>query len=162
MKKETRSTLFGIEEIITQEDAKGGFDIWKFVNSISDNKEYSYDNNTKKYYNSWTINKHFSAFLDTFLHVEFLNSNFHLDEKLQHDYLFYSIPVKKKRWKPWLKKSETEKKEAKVLEDVAKTIKYNMRQTKEFWKTLSPQQRKDFLERFVYPDLKNSKKINRG
>ena len=81
MKKETRSTLFGIEEIITEEESKGGFDIWKFVNSISDNKNYLFDDNTKKYYNSWTVNKHFSAFLDTFLHVEFLNSNFH-SEKL--------------------------------------------------------------------------------
>jgi len=157
MKKETLSTLFGVEEIVIEETPKQQIDVWKFINSISENKQYFYDENTENQYIPWTVNRSFSAHLDTVTHAVFLNSNHHLDKKMQYDYLFYAVP-KKKRWKPWLKKSEAEKKEAKILEDVAKVINYNLRHTMQFWKTLTPKERKDFLERFVYPNSKNSKK----
>jgi hypothetical protein len=80
---------------------------------------------------------------------------------MQHDYLFYSIP-KKIRRKKWLKKSDEEKREIKILEDVANTIGYNFNKTRAFWKVLSEPQRKEFLTTYVYPDSKNEKQSARN
>jgi hypothetical protein len=163
---ETLSTLFGRIEIKPkppEEQWETGVNLWTFVNSISEDKSYLFDEHTAKDYTPFTINRSFSIHIDTLHHASVMNQCYNLDKKMQHDYLFYSIP-KKVRRKKWLKKTDDEKKESKILEDVANVIGYNFLKTKAFWKTLTESQRNEFLATYVYPNSKNEKqnaKINK-
>ncbi|CAB4140345.1 clamp loader small subunit [uncultured Caudovirales phage] len=155
---DTISTLFGevaVQEQVDEQPASG-VNIWTFVNSLSQDKSYLYDDDTAKAYTAFTINKAFSIHIDTLHHASMMNQRYNLDKKMQHDYYFYALP-KKVRRKKWLKKSDEEKAEIKVIEDVAVVTQYNFQKAKAFWKTLSEKQRKQFLETYVYPDSKNNK-----
>jgi hypothetical protein len=156
--QEQLSTLFGLVVVnnVQEETKDPAVTIWDFVNSISENKNYLYDDDSAKAYTPFTMNRAFSIHLDTLYHASLMNRYYNLDKKMQHDYYFYTLP-KKVRRKKWLKKTDDEKEEAKILEDVSKVINYNFIKTKSFWKTLSENQRKEFLARYVYPDSKNEK-----
>jgi hypothetical protein len=156
--QEQLSTLFGLVVVnnVQEETKDPAVTIWDFVNSISENKNYLYDDDSAKAYTPFTMNRAFSIHLDTLYHASLMNRHYNLDKKMQHDYYFYTLP-KKVRRKKWLKKTDDEKEEAKILEDVSKVINYNFIKTKSFWKTLSENQRKEFLARYVYPDSKNEK-----
>lgn len=154
------STLFGrIKTAPVEVEVEKRFGVFDFVNDINFNKQYIYSQDTSAEYDPYTMNRAMTIFPDTFVAGEFLNANYHLDKHMQHDYLFYSVQ-KRKRWKQggWLKKSEAEKKETKILKDVAKIVQYNLHRTKQFWSVLTEAQQKEFLERYVYPDSKNAKK----
>lgn len=129
-----------------------------YVNDVSLDKQYLYEGAATRNFKPFLINKALSAFPDCLQAAAFLNENHSLNEKMQHDYLFYVLP-KRKRFKRdgWLKKSEAEKRELTVLEDVAKVVGYNLERTKQFWSILTEDQRKQFLNTYVYPDQKNSK-----
>jgi len=152
------STLFGQVEIKPEavEEWGKGINVWSFVNSLSEDKNYLFDDNTAKEYNPHTVNRAFSIHIDTLHHASLMNRCYNVDKKMQHDYYFYSLP-KKVRRKKWLKKSDEEKREIKILEDVANTIGYNIIKAKAFWKVLTEQQRKQFLATYVYPDSKNDR-----
>ena len=155
--REFTSTVFGpmeVKPVVQEEQWESGVDLWGCRNSISEATSYLYDEHTAKEYTPFTINRAFSIHIDTLHHAAIMNQCHNLDKKMQHDYLFYSLP-KKVRRKKWLKKSDDEKREAKILEDVAKTIGFNLIKTKSFWKVLNETQRKEFLTRYVYPDFKN-------
>jgi hypothetical protein len=157
--KETLSTLFGQVEIkpeVVEENWGSGANIWSFVNSISDDKNYLFDDITAKEYTPFTVNRAFSIHIDTLHHASTMNQCYNLEKKMQHDYFFYAVP-KKVRRKKWLKKSDEEKQEIKILEDVAEVIGYNFLKTKAFWKVLSEPQRKEFLSKYVYLDAKDLK-----
>jgi len=157
--KETLSTLFGriaIKPEAEEEKWGTGTNIWSFVNSISEEKNYLFDDDTAKEYTPFTINRAFSIHIDTLHHASLMNQCYNLDKKMQHDYLFYALP-KKVRRKKWLKKSDEEKREIKLLEDVAQVIGYNFNKTRAFWKVLSEDQRKEFLAKYVYLETKDLK-----
>lgn len=154
------STLFGRVKVSPVEvEVEKRFNVFDFVNDINFGKQYLYADDTAAEYDPYTLNRAMTIFTDTFVAGEFLNMNYHLDKRMQHDYLFYTVQ-KRKRWKQggWLKRSEAEKKELKVLKDVARVVQYNLKRTKQFWSVLTEEQRTEFLERYVYPDSKNSKK----
>ena len=154
---ETLSTLFGNVVIKPDvEDTGPSINIWSFVNSLSQDKDYLFSEETEKQYTAFTINKAFSIHIDTLHHAAVMNQAYNLDKKMQHDYYFYALP-KKVRRKKWLKKSDEEKAEIKVIEDVANVIQYNFIKAKAFWKTLNESQRKAFLSTYVYPNSKNEK-----
>lgn len=156
-KPETLSTLFGNVAVKQdQEDSGPTVNIWSFVNALSEDKTYLYDEHTAKEYTPYTVNRAFSIHIDTLHHAATMNQHFNLDKKMQHDYYFYSLP-KKVRRKKWLKKTDQEKAETKIIEDVASVVQYNFQKTKAFWRTLTEQQRKEFLSTYVYPDSKNQK-----
>ena len=162
--KETLSTIFGQVEIkqdIEVEHRGTGANIWSFVNSISEGKDYIFNEQTAAEYTPFIINRAFSIHVDTLHHAAVMNQCYGLDKKMQHDYLFYSLPQKIRR-KKWLKKTDEEKREIKILEDVANTIGYNFNKTRAFWKVLSEPQRKEFLTTYVYPDSKNEKQSARN
>jgi hypothetical protein len=81
-----------------------------------------------------------------------------LDKDIQYDFLYNAIPVKKLKYKQWLKKNDADKKLEQTLKDVGTKIGYNMIRTKQFWNMLNKKQQSEFLDRYVYPDSKNSKK----
>jgi len=158
--EDTLSTLFGqVKVSIPHIETERKFNVFDFVNDINFNKQYLYADDTASEYDPYTINRAMTIFPDTFVAGEFLNLNYHLDKKMQHDYLYHSVQ-KRKRWKKdgWLKRTEQEKKEIKILKEVGKLINYNMKATKQFWSILTTDQKKEFLETYIYPDSKNSKK----
>jgi hypothetical protein len=150
------NTLFGrvavkTEEVVRTKEASP-FD---FVNDISFDKSYIYQDSPKSF-KPFLINKALSVFPDCLHSVAFLNANHGLSEKMQHDYLFYSLP-KRKRFKKdgWLKKSAYEKEELQMLEDVALVVGYNLQRTKQFWSMLTAEQQTEFLKKYVYHDQNN-------
>lgn len=153
---EETNTLFGrvsikAEEVVRTKEASP-FD---FVNDISFDKAYIYRESPKSF-KPFLINKALSAFPDCLHSVAFLNTNHGLNEKMQHDYLFYSLS-KRKRFKKdgWLKKSDSEKAEMQILEDVALVVGYNLQRTKQFWSMLCADQKSQFLKKYVYHDQNN-------
>lgn len=58
----------------------------------------------EKEYNSYLTNRALSFHLDTILYAQEMNLNSHLDNKLKYDYLFHSIPKRKRYGKKWPKK----------------------------------------------------------
>jgi len=132
------------------------FTVFDFIKDINFDKKYLYNESTESEYVPWTVNVSMAMFPDTLHHSIFLNANPNLDKQMQHDYLFYSVN-KRKRFKQngWLKKSAQERNEQKIIEDVARVIKYNLKNTKVFFKMLNENQKKEFLNRYVYPDDKN-------
>ncbi len=157
--QEKFSTLFG-EVVVNsrpeEEEKTQTITLWDFVNSISENKNYLYDDDTEKLYSPFTMNRAFSIHIDTIYHASLMNRYYNLDKKMQHDYYFYSLP-KKVRRKKWLKKTDEEKEDSKIIEDVSRVIGYNYLKAKSFWRTLNENQKKEFLARYVYPDSKNEK-----
>lgn len=155
---EILSTLFGtvVVKPDVQEQSGPNVNIWSFVNSLSQDKDYLFSEETEKQYTAFTVNKAFSIHIDTLHHAAVMNQAYNLDKKMQHDYYFYALP-KKVRRKKWFKKSDEEKAEIKVIEDVANVIQYNFIKAKAFWKTLNESQRKAFLSTYVYPNSKNEK-----
>lgn len=154
------STLFGrVKTAQVEVEVERKFNVFDYVNDINFGKQYLFAEDTASEFDPYTMNRAMTIFPDTFVAGEFLNANYHLDKKMQHDYLFYSVQ-KRKRFKQggWLKRTDAEKKELKVLKDVARIIQYNMKRTKQFWSVLTETQRREFLETYVYPDSKNAKK----
>lgn len=153
------STIFGRVVKHEEKEEKGpNINPFSFINDINFGKEYIYSDETKSSFEPYIVTKAMSIFPDTLSDAIFLNSNHHLDEKMQHDYLFYKV-IKRKRFKKdaWFKKSEDEKKELKILKDIGKIINYNLNETKRFWNMLTETQRKDFLEQYIYLDSRNKK-----
>lgn len=157
-KAEGVNTLFGRAAIMKElEIGPKEVTPFDFVNDVSLDKQYLF-NDAARNYKPFLVNKALSAFPDCLQQVVFLNENHGLSEKMQHDFLFYNLP-KRKRFKRdgWLKKSEAEKRELQLLEDVAVAVGYNLQHTKQFWSVLTDAQRKEFIEKYVYPDQKNSR-----
>lgn len=61
----------------------------------------------EKDYVPFVVNKSLSSHIDVLYHVCEMNSNCHLDKKLQYDYLFHSIKKYKRSYKKWLKYEES-------------------------------------------------------
>jgi hypothetical protein len=157
---EIHSTLFGKVRVApTEVEVERKFNVFNFINDINFGKQYLLAEDTQSEFDPYTVNRAMTIFPDTFAAGDFLNSNYHLDKNMQHDYLFYSVQ-KRKRWKEggWLKRSDAEKKELKVLKDVARVVQFNLKRTRQFWSVLSEPERKQFLETYVYPDSRNAKK----
>lgn len=157
------STLFGkIKQAPVEIEVEKKFNLFDFVNDINLAKQYLYSDETASAYEPFTINRAMTIFPDTFCAGEFLNSNHHLDKKMQHDYLFYSVQSRKRFKKGgWLKKSEEEKAEHKILKDVGKYLQLNIVRTRQFWTMLTDQQKKDFLAKYIYVDAANSKLVKK-
>ena len=78
------------------------FDI---INSITYNKKRLIDETNEKTYNAYNVNKGLSYFKDTIFDAQTMNINYHLDNIMQHDYLFNSVR-KQKRYAKWVKKEK--------------------------------------------------------
>ena len=85
--------------------------VFDLVNSINTGKEPLMDGDDSeevaKVYNPYLTNVALSYFVDTVLHANLMNQNFHLDNRTQYTFLFNSIR-KKKRFSKWHKADNTE------------------------------------------------------
>lgn len=100
------------------------FDVWAFVNDISYNKRYLYDEETSSAYNSWTINKAFSFYIDTVYDASYMNQYHRLPKKVQHDFLINSIRPKK-RYEKWVKQDK-DSEEAKDIAAIQEYYHYSL------------------------------------
>lgn len=155
---DTVSTLFG-KVVMKPESVEvdtNKVNLFSFVDSISLTKDYIYSDETSREYNPWVVNRAFMIHTDTLYHAAQMNHWHQLDKKMHHDYLFHSLP-KKKRWKKWLKQSEEEKNNQRVIEAVAKLLNYNITRTKQAWALMTKEQKEHMLN-LAFPDRKNDKK----
>jgi hypothetical protein len=81
-----------------------------FVDSITFSKKNLIEENPdlEKEYNAFMVNRSLSYFADTILEAHEMTVNYHLDNKLQYDYLFHSI-TKRKRFSKWAKRKQLDK-----------------------------------------------------
>jgi len=79
---------------------------FEFVNSINySKKNIMVDEETEKCYKGYIVNRSLSNFSDTIMLANEMNFYYHLDNKLQYDFL-RQIVRKRKRWKPKEKKEK--------------------------------------------------------
>jgi hypothetical protein len=98
---------------------------WRFENSINFTKDYQDPENNEMKYSAWRTNSSLSLHPDTVLYANEMNMLHHLDDKLQYDYLFFSIRKKKRFFK-------REKKSEDVNFDLIRQhYKYNNERTRE-------------------------------
>jgi hypothetical protein len=108
---------------------------WRWENSILQNKKYlEVDGLVEHKYNPWRTNAALSNYQNTIAFANEMNCNYHLDHKLQYDYLF----IKARKEKRWFKKKKAAKNEAFTL--VQNYYKYNNVRTKEALKILTEEQ----------------------
>jgi hypothetical protein len=79
---------------------------FEIIDSINNTKKpLIVDDVSEKAYDAFMVNKGLSYFQDTVIFAQQMNINYHIDSKLQYDYLFNSIR-KKKRYSKWFKKEK--------------------------------------------------------
>ena len=76
------------------------FEIVKAVTHTKEN--LMVDVHAEKGYAPYMVNRALSFFVDTVFQANEMNRNYHLDNKLQFDYLLNNIR-QRKRWSQWLK-----------------------------------------------------------
>jgi hypothetical protein len=76
------------------------FEIVKAVTHTKEN--LMVDRHAEKGYAPYMVNRALSFFADTVFQANEMNRNYHLDNKLQFDYLLNNIRPRK-RWSQWLK-----------------------------------------------------------
>jgi hypothetical protein len=78
-----------------------------FVNSITYDKKDIYNEETKKHYVPFMINRALSYYVDTVLYANEMNLHADLPKYMQYSYYLNSI-AKRKRFSKWGKKAESE------------------------------------------------------
>jgi len=88
---------------MTKDTKIGLFD---FLNSINNkNTNIMVSDEDEKSYSSFMVNRGLSYYPDTVLQANLMNMNYHLDNRLQYDFLRTSVS-KKKRYSKWFKNNE--------------------------------------------------------
>ena len=82
------------------------FDYLKAINETKE--DIMLTSQDEKKYASFIVNRGLSFFMDTIFQVNELNQNYHLEARLQFDYLLNSVR-KKKRYSKWLKPEKLQK-----------------------------------------------------
>ena len=75
-----------------------------YLYSINQSKKDIWNEEEKKNYVPYVINKCLAGQLDSVLHANEMNASAHLDKRLQYDYYINTLRPRK-RFSPWLKKS---------------------------------------------------------
>lgn len=99
-------------------------------------QKLDFDNEDKKAYIPFLINKTLSFNVETLMYANDMNINYNLDNDLQFDYYFYSLPKKKYYFK-WAK----DKKDDDVL-FFSKHFGYNIKKSREALAILTDEQLK--------------------
>lgn len=82
---------------------------FEFLNQINQGKVniIEDDPSLEKEYNPWMVNRGLSLYVDTVILANEMNKNYHLDNKLQFDYLLHTVR-ERKRISKWPKKPKAE------------------------------------------------------
>ena len=76
---------------------------FEFVKAINNKKDIIRDDLDEKSYLPYMINHSFSYFADTVIFANEMNTNHHLDNKLQNDFFINTIRKNPKRFSKWNK-----------------------------------------------------------
>lgn len=108
---------------------------FRYENSINYTKEYlETEGPVEHKYASWRTNTVLSNFADTIMQANAVNILPDLDDKLQYDFLFYSIKPKKRFFK---KQKGSKNPNFEIVQDF---YKYNGQRTKEALRVLTKEQ----------------------
>jgi len=80
--------------------------VFDFVTDISYTKEYTLNESNLSVYVPFIVNKAFMQSMDTVLYVSELNKMGTVSKTMHHDFLFYSIPPRK-RYEKWAKADDS-------------------------------------------------------
>ncbi|MGZ4849776.1 MAG: DNA polymerase clamp loader subunit A [Candidatus Bathyarchaeia archaeon] len=109
---------------------------WRYENSINLKNEYiSLDQIGEFKYEPFRTNRAFSNYPDTVIHANDMNINYGLDNRLQYDYLYYSIRKKKRSFKNRGKKNKDD-----TFSCVQEYYKYSNKKTHETLAVLNEEQ----------------------
>jgi hypothetical protein len=123
---------------------------WRFENSIQYDKKYQETEGVlEHYYTPWRTNYILSNHIDTILFANEMNLNSFLDDKLQYDFLYYSVPSKKR----FFKKKSNNKKNA-YFSLIQEHYKYNNERTREILSLLTEQQLKMIKNKIEEGDIR--------
>lgn len=119
----------------------GAFD---YINSINFGKknmmrDTENDDLAEKGYVSFLANRSLSYFPDTILYAQEMNLSHDLDNKMQYEYLFYSVP-KRKRFSKWHKKDKDED-----LQTIATHYKLSIQKAEQVCSVLDDQQKQRII-----------------
>ncbi len=81
--------------------------VFDYINSIN-NKNYIWNDNSEKEFNTYITLSAFSYYPDTIFFANELNKFQKISKKEVYDFLFYVVPCKK-RWSPWNKQDKKER-----------------------------------------------------
>jgi Bacteriophage clamp loader A subunit len=85
------------------------FDLFKeLIPHILEGKEFTIEDDDYKTINSFLLNQALSYHLDCIFLVAEMNKNYHLDKKLQYDFLNLAIKKKKRKFQSWVKTTKDE------------------------------------------------------
>jgi hypothetical protein len=119
-----------------------------YVNSITSSKTpmMNGDPLEERDYNPYLTNRSLSNFADTVFLANAMNTNNHLDKRMQYDYLFYSA-TKKKRYSKWHKPEQSNQLEVDAIKAIFGYSEARARQT---LKILKPQDVEKILKEWQH------------
>lgn len=79
--------------------------LFDFLNDITHQKNYLYDENTKSQYNAFMILRGLGQHIDIVLLANELNKRPNMSKQMHHDFLYYSIDARK-RYGKWAKEDK--------------------------------------------------------
>lgn len=119
------------------------------IKSFTEDKKYIIeDDETKKAYIPFFINKTLSFNVETLLHANEMNLNYGLDKKLQYDYYFHSLKKRKYFTKFFKRKKDDD------LEMIQRYYGYNVTKAKQALTILSEEQLKQIRKKFEEGGIK--------
>lgn len=92
----------GQEDTVSTEEKVAKISLFDFVNDITSQKRGLFDENTERQYPPFMINKAMSQNKDTALLANELNKAAVDDKQMHYDFLFWSVPARK-RYGKWAK-----------------------------------------------------------
>jgi hypothetical protein len=118
-----------------------------YVKSLTKTKEYIFDEQSEKSYNTFLVNKSFSYYQDCIFHSNLINQYPNIEKKMNYDYYYYFIS-KKSRFAPWKKEDENT---LYVLECIKRYFSCSDKVAKEYIKILSEENIKHLVK--IYKDI---------
>lgn len=111
--------------------------------SILSTKQYQIQcEEDEKKYDAFMVNRALSFHKDCVLYANEMNINFHLDKKLQYDFLFHGIKKGKRPYQKWIKPDFIEN-----LSNVKEYFGYSDQKAKEALRILSDQDLEDISKK---------------
>lgn len=117
-----------------------------YVNSINSTKQNlmrgtENDELSEKEYTPYVVNKALSYFADTILYANEINMYGLADNKMQYEYLLYSIR-KGKRFSKWVKKDSSD-----AIDSISKYYQVNKKRAEEYALILTHEQKQEIIEK---------------
>lgn len=130
-----------VEEVLNKPKKIGLFD---FVNDLTSDKKYLFEESTEKEFNSFMINRALGQQPDLIMYANEMNKNPGLSREMVHDFYFYVVKAKK-RYGKWSKASDDNKE---ILELIKTHYCVNNNVAEQYLKLLTTE------------DIENLKKMN--